>query len=57
MDWNGETKLETKGDPQVQQAASLFSRVAEILKGHYMLQIECTMPLHPPPVTPKGARG
>jgi carboxyl-terminal processing protease len=27
-------ELETKGDPQVQQAASLFPRVAEIIKGH-----------------------
>jgi hypothetical protein len=27
-------ELATKGDPQVQQAASLFPRFAEILKGH-----------------------
>jgi hypothetical protein len=26
--------VETKGDPQAQQAASLFPRVAQILKGH-----------------------
>ena len=27
-------ELATKGDPQAQQAASLFPRVAQILKGH-----------------------
>jgi hypothetical protein len=27
-------EVETKGDPQAQQAASLFPRIPQILKGH-----------------------
>ena len=27
-------EVETKGDPQAQQAASLFPRVARVLQGH-----------------------